>query len=98
MEHVFNKKSVAFFEGPFQRQVRDQEYALNPFELLAIDYVKGSVLDLGCGLGNFSLETLRVKGFRCEASGGHRELDHRPVVRHHCCHRVADVFPPRNGA
>jgi tellurite methyltransferase len=59
MEHVFNKKSVAFFEGQFQRQVRDQEYALNPFEILAIDYVKGSVLDLGCGLGNFSLEAGR---------------------------------------
>ena len=32
---------------------------LNPFEILAIDYVKGSVLDLGCGLGNFSLEAGR---------------------------------------
>jgi len=59
MEHVFNKKSVAFFEGQFQRQVRDQEYALNPFEILALDYVRGSVLDLGCGLGNFSLEAGR---------------------------------------
>jgi tellurite methyltransferase len=53
---MLNNKSVAFFEGQFQRQVRDQEYALNPFEILAINYVKGSVLDLGCGLGNFSLE------------------------------------------
>ena len=54
-----NKKSVDFFEGQFQRQVRDQEYALNPFEILALDYLKGSVLDLGCGLGNFSLEAGR---------------------------------------
>jgi tellurite methyltransferase len=59
MEHMFNKKAVAFFESQFQRQVRDQEYALNPFEILALDYVKGSVLDLGCGLGNFSLEAGR---------------------------------------
>jgi tellurite methyltransferase len=59
MEHMSNKKSVAFFESQFQRQVRDQEYALNPFEILALDYVKGSVLDLGCGLGNFSLEAGR---------------------------------------
>jgi tellurite methyltransferase len=65
MEHMSNKKSVAFFESQFQRQVRDQEYALNPFEILALDYVKGSVLDLGCGLGNFSL----VAGRR-----GHRVL------------------------
>ena len=40
-------KAVKFFESQFQRQVRDQEYALNPFEILALDYVKGSVLDLG---------------------------------------------------
>jgi tellurite methyltransferase len=56
---MFNKKSVDFFESQFQRQVRDQEYALNPFEILALDYVRGSVLDLGCGLGNFSLEAGR---------------------------------------
>ncbi|HEX9274278.1 MAG TPA: class I SAM-dependent methyltransferase [Candidatus Binatia bacterium] len=56
---MLNNKSVAFFEGQFQWQVRDQEYALNPFEILAIDYLKGSVLDLGCGLGNLSLEAGR---------------------------------------
>jgi tellurite methyltransferase len=54
-----HKKSVDFFESQFQRQVRDQEYALNPFEILALDYVKGSVLDLGCGLGNLSLDAGR---------------------------------------
>ena len=59
MEHMFSKKSVDFFESQFQRQVRDQEYALNPFEILALEYVKGSVLDLGCGLGNLSLEAGR---------------------------------------
>ena len=56
---MLNNKSVAFFESQFQRQVRDQEYALNPFEILALDYLKGSVLDLGCGLGNLSLEAGR---------------------------------------
>ena len=59
MEHVFNKKAVAFFENQFQRQVRDQEYTLNPFEILAFDYLAGDILDLGCGLGNFSLEAGR---------------------------------------
>jgi tellurite methyltransferase len=56
---MLNNKSVGFFETQFQRQVRDQEYALNPFEILALDYLKGSVLDLGCGLGNLSLEAGR---------------------------------------
>jgi hypothetical protein len=41
MEHMSNKKSVDFFENQFQRQVRGQDYALNPFEILALDYVKG---------------------------------------------------------
>jgi tellurite methyltransferase len=52
-------KAVKFFETQFQRQVREQECALNPFEIRALDYVKGSILDLGCGLGNLSLEAGR---------------------------------------
>src|SRR6266478_3133280 len=59
MEHIFNKKAVAFFENQFQRQVQDKEYALNPFEILALDYLSGEILDLGCGLGNLSLEAGR---------------------------------------
>ena len=56
---MFNKKSVAFFESQFQRQLREQDYALNPFEILALDYVKDSILDLGCRLGNLSMEAGR---------------------------------------
>jgi tellurite methyltransferase len=56
---MFDNKSVAFFEKQFQRQVQDQEYSLNPFEILALEYLQGSVLDLGCGLGNLSLEAGR---------------------------------------
>jgi tellurite methyltransferase len=66
MHNDTENKAVKFFETQFQRQVRDQEYALNPFEILALDYVKGSVLDLGCGLGNLSLEAGR-RGHRVVA-------------------------------
>jgi tellurite methyltransferase len=55
-----DSKSVEFFETQFQRQVRDQDYLLNPFEALAKEYVRGSVLDLGSGLGNLSLEAGRL--------------------------------------
>jgi len=52
-------RSVEFFEGQFQCQVKASEFALNPFELLALDYVQDTVLDLGCGLGNLALEAAR---------------------------------------
>ena len=51
--------AVEFFDAQFRRQVREGEYALNSFEVLALDHLAGSVLDLGCGLGNLSLEAGR---------------------------------------
>ena len=56
---VTDNHSVRFFETQFQKQVRDNEFALNPFEKLALKYLKGEILDLGAGLGNLSLEAGR---------------------------------------
>lgn len=39
--------------------MQDREYVLNPFETLAIKYLKGEVLDLSSRLGNLSLEAGR---------------------------------------
>jgi tellurite methyltransferase len=51
--------SVEFFESQFQRQVKAREFELNPFERVALGYVQGDVLDLGCGLGNLAVEAAR---------------------------------------
>jgi tellurite methyltransferase len=63
---VTHRQSVEFFETQFRRQVQDREYVLNPFETLAIEYLKGEILDLGSGLGNLSLEAGR-RGYRVVA-------------------------------
>lgn len=51
--------SVDFFDGQFRRQVAAGDFALNPFEKAALPFARGRVLDLGCGLGNLSLEAAR---------------------------------------
>jgi len=51
--------SIRFFETQFQRQVREAELALNPFEQQALPYLHGAVLDYGCGLGNLALAAAR---------------------------------------
>jgi tellurite methyltransferase len=53
-------RSVKFFEEQFQRQIAAADYALNPFETLALPYLRGRALDLGCGLGNLSLAAARA--------------------------------------
>lgn len=53
-------KSVEFFEQQFQRQAREADYALNPFERVVLPYLFGEVLDLGCGLGNLAIAAAQV--------------------------------------
>ncbi len=66
LHKVTHNKSIKFFETQFQRQIREQDYTLNPFETQALDYLTGTVLDLGSGLGNLSLEAGR-RGHRVVA-------------------------------
>lgn len=58
MEEPINR-SIAFFDTQFCRQVKEGDFALNPFEELALPYLHGRVLDLGCGLGNLTIQAAR---------------------------------------
>lgn len=51
--------SVRFFDAQFERQVQAGEAELNPFELAALPFVTGEVLDCACGLGNLALAAAR---------------------------------------
>ncbi len=65
--------SIRFFDAQFLQQVAQREFVLNSFEQLAVRHLRGDVLDLGCGLGNLTLEAAR---------GGHRvvALDASPTA------------------
>lgn len=52
-------RSIDFFRAQFDRQIDAADYALNPFEQWALPYLRGSVLELGCGLGNLTLAAAR---------------------------------------
>lgn len=61
-----SKHSVSHFDSQYRDQVAGGQFALNPFEELALPHLKGAVLDLGCGLGNLALEAAR-RGCRVTA-------------------------------
>jgi tellurite methyltransferase len=52
-------RSIGFFDTQFQKQIAGNDFALNPFELATREFVRGRTLDLGCGLGNLSIEAAR---------------------------------------
>ena len=52
-------RCIEFFEKQFEQQVRDRDFHLNPFEEMALPFLRGRVLDLGCGMGNLTIEAAR---------------------------------------
>jgi tellurite methyltransferase len=53
--------SVEFFDAQFKQQITEHDFALNPFELAAVPYLSGRVLDFGCGMGNLAVHAARAK-------------------------------------
>jgi tellurite methyltransferase len=55
-----SNRSVEFFDRQFERQIQQNEAALNPFEQAALPHLRGRVLDFGCGMGNLALAAARA--------------------------------------
>ncbi len=72
--------SVRFFDEQFQRQLAAAECALNPFEVAALPYLSGEVLDFGCGLGNLALEAARCGCTITALDASHAAISHIEAV------------------
>lgn len=68
--------SVEFFDTQFQRQVVSGEIELNPFELAALPYLHGRVLDFGCGLGALSITAARRGCSVLALDASHTAIEH----------------------
>lgn len=64
-----SRQAIAFFDDQFRRQVAAGEPELNPFEQAALPWLRGAVLDYGCGLGGLALAAAR-RGCRMRALDG----------------------------
>ena len=53
------RDAVRFFYNQFQHLPAQQVPGLNPFEQRSVPYLKGRVLDYGCGMGNLSVMAVR---------------------------------------
>ncbi len=68
--------SIRFFNAQFERQVRESDLALNPFEQKALAYLQGRVLDYGCGLGNLSVAAARQGCNVMALDASHAAIEH----------------------
>ncbi len=74
--------SARFFDALFQEQVRQANSSLNPFEHTALPYLRGRVLDYGCGLGNLALAAARRGCSVVALDASHTAIEHLRSVAH----------------
>jgi tellurite methyltransferase len=84
---MIENRSITFFDEQFRRQSRDVALRLNPFEELALPYLRGEVLDFGCGMGNLAFAAAK-RGCKVTA------LDASPAAVEHIRTRAAAEGAP----
>ena len=84
---VTANRSVAFFDEQFRGPRADAALKLNPFEELALPYLRGHVLDFGCGLGNLAFAAAKQG---CTVTA----LDASPAAVAHILSRAAAEGAP----
>ena len=62
-------RAVDLFDRQFRHQIVAGEFVLNPFEQAVLPYLRGDVLDLGCGMGNLAVAAAN-QGCRVTALDG----------------------------
>jgi tellurite methyltransferase len=72
--------SVEFFDTQFRRQLQQGGAELNPFELAALPYLQGRVLDFGCGLGNLAVAAARRGCPVVALDASHAAIEHLRAV------------------
>ena len=82
--------SIQFFDKQFAEQSHTGDCKLNPFELAAVPYLKGRVLDYGCGMGNLAFAAAE-RG--CDVLA----LDGSPAAIRHIQQRAAAQALPVHG-
>lgn len=83
--------SVDFFDEQFKRQITEHDFTLNPFELRTVPFLRGKVLDFGCGMGNLAVHAARA---------GHHvvALDASPAAIAHLARVARDQSLPLQAA
>ena len=81
------KKSIAFFDAQFRQAPTHAALQLNPFEEQALPFLRGDVLDFGCGMGNLAFAAAST-GCRVTA------LDASPAAIAHIHRRAAEESAP----
>lgn len=77
-----SSSSIGFFDSQFQRQLRESDLHLNPFEDMALPYLRGRVLDYGCGLGNLSVAAARRGCSVVALDASHAAIEHLRQLAH----------------